>query len=596
MGEELSDLDSQPEAATPLAPPVSPVQVIAEEERQAARRLQLFMGTRLGVATLLLGGTLLVALDNSRGADSFTPRFLMTLIAAIYGGSLLFSLWLLGSTNKRRAAIAQVVGDLIITTALVYITGGAGSGFTFLYGVAVLMAAMVVGPAPARVAGATAIVLYTALVTSLSLSWLPPPPDQSIEAYQLPLTELVYAALLNVLGLCLVTLLAGSLSARLLSAGGQLRRAEANAASLARLNADIVRSLTSGLLTTDLAGHIRTVNPAAVEMLGTDLFSLIGEPVANYLPIDVSIIVNRRSDSEGGIARAEARATRLNGTKFPAGYSLNALNSIEGTLIGALVVFQDLSEIVQLREVAVRGERLGVLGRLSAGLAHEIRNPLSSISGSVELVRDSARLGDEDRRLLGIVLREVERLDDLVSTMLLVGRPREPLRGQQDLRLIVAEVVEMARRGPASDAGVITDYTVPNDPVYAWVDGDQIRQVLWNLVKNALQASPRGATVHVQTRSAPPDGALFEVIDQGRGIDASQREKVYDMFHSERTHGAGIGLALVRQIIDAHHGAIDIVSEHNRGATFVVTLPAHAEARFGSHSGRATARPSAASA
>jgi signal transduction histidine kinase len=228
---------------------------------------------------------------------------------------------------------------------------------------------------------------------------------------------------------------------------------------------------------------------------------------------------------------------------------------------------------VRLREAATRAERLAVLGRLSAGLAHEIRNPLSSISGSVELVRSSERLEEDDRRLLGIVLREVERLDDLVSTMLLVGKPREPLRRRHDLRQLVEEVVAMARRGPASDSGVHITTELPDEPVYAWVDGDQIRQVLWNLVKNALQASPHASTVCVRTR--PGDGvALFEVIDEGRGIDKHQRERIYDMFHSERTHGAGIGLALVRQIIDAHGGHIDIISEQHQGATFVVSVPA----------------------
>ena len=145
--------------------------------------------------------------------------------------------------------------------------------------------------------------------------------------------------------------------------------------------------------------------------------------------------------------------------------------------------------------------------------------------------------------------------------MLQVGRPREPLRERHDLRPIVAEVVEMARRGPALDAGVIMEHSLPAEPVYAYADGDQIRQVLWNLVKNALQASPSGSHVRVRARCVLPDAAVFEVIDQGRGIDANQREKVYDMFHSERTNGAGIGLALVRQIIDAHHGSVDIISE-----------------------------------
>jgi two-component system OmpR family sensor kinase len=113
------------------------------------------------------------------------------------------------------------------------------------------------------------------------------------------------------------------------------------------------------------------------------------------------------------------------------------------------------------------------------------------------------------------------------------------------------------------------------------------------LVKNALQASPSGTCVRVRARCIPPDAAVFEVIDQGRGIDASQREKVYDMFYSERTNGAGIGLALVRQIIDAHHGSVDIISEQHRGATFVVTLPSHAAARLDSSRAPHSSAPAA---
>jgi two-component system, NtrC family, sensor histidine kinase PilS len=263
----------------------------SDEERNAARRLQLFMGTRLAVATLLLGGTLVVALENQRGMDSFTPKFLMSLIAAIYGGSLIFSVWLLGSGNRDRVAMAQVATDLVVTTGLVYVTGGPSSGFTFLYGVAVLMAAMVIGPLPARVTGVAAVLLYAALILSLSIRALPPPPDQSTEAYLLAPSELINAGLLNALGLFLVTVLAGSLSARLMTAGGRLRVAEASAATLARLNDDIVRSLNSGLITTDLSGRILTVNPAGVEILRADPFTAIGEPLHRYLPADVSLIV-----------------------------------------------------------------------------------------------------------------------------------------------------------------------------------------------------------------------------------------------------------------------------------------------------------------
>jgi two-component system sensor histidine kinase PilS (NtrC family) len=535
----------------------------------ATQRIKLFIGTRLGVATLLLGGTLLLTLDSRGGTDSFTPRYLMLLIAAMYASSIVFSLWLLRQKERSHAAMALVAFDLLLTSNLVYITGGAGSAFTFLYGVAVLMAAMVIGPLAARLTGGSAVVLFVGLTAALSWGLVPAPPDQPPDAYHMPVVELIYAALLNVLGLLLVTLLAAGLAERLISQGGQLKRAEASAATLVRLNTDIVASLTSGLLTTDLTGQIQTINPAGADMLHVAAGRLVGEPVADYLPVDIAQV-----QLPSASTRIEGQATRPDGSQFPVGFSLNALTDGQGQLRGGLVAFQDLSEIVRLREAATRAERLAVLGRLSAGLAHEIRNPLSSISGSVELVRSSKLLEEDDRRLLGIVLREVERLDDLVSTMLLVGKPREPLRRRHDLRQLVEEVVAMARRGPACDSGVYITTELPEEPVYAWVDGDQIRQVLWNLVKNALQASPQASTVCLRAR-AGEDAAVFEVIDEGRGIDERQRERIYDMFHSERTHGAGIGLALVRQIIDAHGGSIDIISEQRRGATFVVTVPAH---------------------
>lgn len=276
--------------------------------------------------------------------------------------------------------------------------------------------------------------------------------------------------------------------------------------------------------------------------------------------------------------RVEGEASRRDGTKFPVGFSVSPLISLDDTPVGSLLVFQDLTEIAQLRVAAERAERLAVLGRLSAGLAHEIRNPLGSISGSVELVRESTALSDEDRKLLTIVLAEVDRLNDLVTTMLQVGKPREPRRQQEDLRDVVTAVVEMAQRGAAATQGITMRAVLADRPVFAWVDGDQIRQVLWNLVKNALQASPRSSEVVVRAHQDSSGNGVLEVIDQGDGLTPMQMKKVYDMFHSERTHGAGIGLALVRQIVDAHGGDIEIKSEQKKGATFIVTLPKDAAA------------------
>jgi two-component system, NtrC family, sensor histidine kinase PilS len=563
-----------PAAGGVCAPPLSEdlLPLMADDRRRSSVRLQLFMGTRLGVATLLLGGTLLIAMEDRRGFASFTPRFLVTLIATIYCASLIFAIWLPRSSNRDRVALSQVCTDLVVTTGLVYVTGGPSSGFTFLYGVAVLMAAMVVGPVSARLTGGTAIALYIALAVSLAQGFLPPPSDQRPDAYLPSLNELVYVGLLNVFGLMLVTLLAGNLSARLLSAGGQLRLATASAARLARLNDDIVRSLSSGLLTTELDGRIRSVNPTGLDMLKTDASRLLGRSASSVLQIDFELLMGRLAGQGAGVTRAEANAYRGDGSRFPVGYSISRLLSIDGTSLGALVLFQDLSEITRLREIAARDERLAVLGRLSAGLAHEIRNPLGSISGAVQLVRESPQLNDEESRLLGIVLEEVERLDDLVATMLQVGRPREPHCARHDLRPLLQAIAEMARRGPAVPKRVTIEVDLPSQPIIAWVDRDQVRQVLWNLIKNALQASPQDGAVRVSV--AERGGrAVLEVSDEGEGISPSQRDKIYNMFYSERTHGAGIGLALVRQIVDAHAGTIEIRSEERQGATFIVTFP-----------------------
>jgi two-component system sensor histidine kinase PilS (NtrC family) len=308
-------------------------------------------------------------------------------------------------------------------------------------------------------------------------------------------------------------------------------------------------------------------------MLGGSAEALIGRAVAQALDIDLRPMLTAAPDANAGVTRAESNARRLDGTRFPIGYSVNRLINTAGAPIGALVLFQDLSEITRLRDVAARQERLAVLGRLSAGLAHEIRNPLSSISGSVQLVRESNALESDDARLLGIVLDEVERLDDLVTTMLQVGRPRAPVRSDHDLRQTIDAVVEMAQRGPAAAKEVSIRRDVPAQAVIANVDGDQIRQVVWNLVKNALQASPQGASIRVAAHMTTEGAARLEVSDEGEGLDRSQMDKVYNMFYSERTHGAGIGLALVRQIVDAHGGTIEILSERKRGATFIVTLP-----------------------
>jgi two-component system sensor histidine kinase PilS (NtrC family) len=230
-----------------------------------------------------------------------------------------------------------------------------------------------------------------------------------------------------------------------------------------------------------------------------------------------------------------------------------------------------LTELTELRRTAERAERLAALGRLAGALAHEIRNPLGSISGSVQLVREAKSLDEEDKRLLGIVLREVDRLNGLVTSMLQVGRPRDPSRMSTNVVALTADVVEVARRDLKHE-GISIELTTPDAELEAWIDGDQIRQVIWNLLNNALAHAPRPSVVRIEVMRNG-DSIDWTIEDQGPGVPEEARGHLFDMLYSKRPHGVGLGLALVDQIVRANDGEVSVVSPPGHGAKFRVRLP-----------------------
>ncbi len=526
------------------------------------RRRQLgLLGGRLAVATLLLGGYLLVGRKGG-----FTQDAVVGLIVATFAVSLASLVLLQHVKRPALLAAAQLTYDLVLVTGLVYLFGGAASGFSFLYGVIILASALVIGPRATQLITAGALVLYLGVGLGLANGWLPPPPDAPEVSIDVPLDVLGLSVLRTLVGLILVGLLAGALAERLRKTGGQLKEVAQSAAKFASLNEDILRSLASGLLTTNLEGVIVVINPAGAALFGDTPSALRGIRADTLLPFDPA------EDRE--IERGEGEARRVDGTTFPIGFGCSPLRDEDGMAHGVLVLFSDLSELKMLRDKAQKAERLAALGRLSAGLAHEIRNPLGSISGSVELVREAPVLNDEDKRLLTIVIAEVDRLDDLVTTMLEVGRPRQPIFTSVDLGSLAQDVARVVRPTASADIRV----EVPATPVNANADPGQLRQVIWNLVKNALQFSPPSGVVTIEVEHDERGRACVSVTDEGPGIETDDLAHLFDMFFSKRHHGVGLGLALVRQIVDAHHGTIDVHSTIGEGSTFEVCLEPAASA------------------
>ncbi len=298
----------------------------------------------------------------------------------------------------------------------------------------------------------------------------------------------------------------------------------------------------------------------------------------------------------GGLAYLSLIATLASGTiRMPqdqpplppdaAQFLYPALVTLVGLLVVALLagylarrVQTESGRVAEVTERAERAERLAALGRVAAALAHEIRNPLGSIAGSIDLIAEAPGLGEDERRLCAIIRAESDRLNDLVGDMLNLARPRAPTLEHVDAARIASDVVQLARRARMAAIEVPIEYRGPASLPFV-ADGAQLRQVVWNLVRNAVQATGAAEPVTVSV-GARDDGSLHvEVADHGPGIPPEMRSRIFDAFVTTRAQGLGIGLAVVRQIVEAHGGRIEVRDTMGGGTTLSVQLPPGAQAR-----------------
>jgi signal transduction histidine kinase len=226
--------------------------------------------------------------------------------------------------------------------------------------------------------------------------------------------------------------------------------------------------------------------------------------------------------------------------------------------------------LVEVTERAERAERLAALGRIAAALAHEIRNPLGSILGSIDIIRESPGLCDDERRLCEIIRGETDRLNQLVTDMMDLAKPRAPSRAPVDLARVATDVVALARRSGRGERDVPVEYDGPS-ALELEADGAQMRQVIWNLLRNAIQASSADQMVRVKLHD-DARSVIIDIVDHGAGIPPSMRERIFDAFVTTRSQGVGIGLAVVKQIVDAHGGTIEVLDNSGGGSTFRVIL------------------------
>lgn len=501
---------------------------------------------RLVVVTVLLGGTAFWQWEEAVTRRGQLPgSALYPVIVVTYVVSLVLALALRWRRWLQATAVVQVALDVGLATVVVALTGYAESVFVFLFVIAIVNGSLLLFRRGAWLAAALALLTYVPAV--LLLSPVRPP----------ALTLFVHGG-----ALLATAALAGYLSEQLRSTGARLAEREVDLAQITALHEAIVQSVASGLLTLDERGRVTFLNRAGEKMTGRRLAEVLGRPAA-WFPA----LPERGSRAELDFVNARGERLRLGFTAFP----LRARGDRE---IGEAVIFQDLTQLRSMEDRLQRNERLADLGQVAAGLAHELRNPLASMSGSVELLRGAATR-EEDRRLMDIVLREAGRLDQLVARFLAYSRPAAPRREPVDLARVARETLEVFAHDPAAARVRVAPELAPTP---AWCDADQLRQVLWNLLVNAAQAAQAAGpeapvTIHVRSAPLPGGGALLEVEDEGPGIGPEELARLFTPFFTTKATGTGLGLATVQRVVDAHGGTVSAASVPGRGARFAVRLP-----------------------
>jgi two-component system sensor histidine kinase PilS (NtrC family) len=390
----------------------------------------------------------------------------------------------------------------------------------------------------------------------------------------------LYLVGIHIVAFLSVGALASSLAERLRRAGVRLEDASTEIANLQAFSKDVIESLTSGLATTDIAGRVLSFNHAAELISGHQAQAVIGHDVVDVLRLPESLRLLVARDLEGaGSQREDYRYPAADGRSIDIGIAVTHLMTPGGKL-GFLFTFQDITEMKRLERDARLKQRLAAVGEMAAGIAHEIRNPLASMAGSLQVLREELALNEDQAQLMDIVLRESQRLNDTIRHFLTYARPQQTTVTRLDLGKVVADTVRLLRHSTEVQAAHAIEVEAPEAPVWFDADEGQIRQILWNLATNGLRAMPNGGRLRLSVSVATPTasgplgqpGATLEVEDEGVGIPAEELDGIFQPFHGRFARGNGLGLAIVHRIVSDYDGEIQVTSAVGKGTRITVRL------------------------
>jgi two-component system sensor histidine kinase PilS (NtrC family) len=531
---------------------------------------------RIIILTFLLGIELAIA----RLTPSPLPVRLFVQVVLLWYTISIFFLVLLSYWGERRIqSLLQVITDMGMVTLVVYATGGVDSSLNFLYPLVIIVACILLPRAWAYLAAALAFILYGTVLELTYFEYVP-----SYQTTHPGLRTLQGIILVNLFAFLAVAYLASLLAAKLRQVDVRLKYTSGALQNLQVLHENIIQAMSGGLITTGLEGHITLANTAAQRLLELNERELVGQRVDK-------LFLDPLPQTGSASGHGEVRFVTGNDFHKTVRVIVSELSMPDRGVLGYIYTFDDLTEIRRLeREVRIQ-DRLAAVGRLAAAIAHEIRNPLTSIAGSVSMLAGISDLSDEHRQLLQIVTRESERLNDIITDFLAYSRGKQYRFADVDIVPLIEDTLTLLEhRLKAENTGIKVERRFEVAQAWTLADGDKLKQVFWNFCENAVRAMRQGGTLRVSLQAENSDWQIG-FADTGPGMRPQLVEKIFEPFQSEFENGTGLGLAIVYQIVQAHEGKVWVRSKLGQGSEFVLRVRQLAAAEDVQQTPEATVHP-----
>ena len=559
-----------------------------DSHQKMFRNVKGLMLGRIIILTLLLAITFLFQVSEKKYFFIPMANNFYYFIGLFYLVTIVYALLLKKVKDLNQYAFFQIAIDHLFITILIYFTGGKESFFPITYIFSIIGSSMIFYKRGALYSASFSSLLYALLLLLQLQHWINPFGQSPIYDP----SQIFYSLIIYMATFYIVAILSGTISEELKKKGKELIQKQVDYNQLETFNRNIIQSLDSGLLTIDLSGNINFLNRTAEKILNRNEEELKNVSIYHLFP-KINEVIERvkkkTSDVLSDYQRYETLLTHQDGKKIHLGFSISPLTNPEGSLIGHTLIFQDITKFKEMEEQMKRVDKMAAVGVLASGMAHEIRNPLASLSGSIQMLKSELTLDDSQQHLMEITLRESERLNALITDFLLFAHPPQTHKILYPIGRIIEETIDLFIHSPSFHDGIRLFRPNGSEEMQASIDPDQMRQVFWNLFINAAQAMSDGGEIRVQLRkgnawggtslSFPPqlrkkEWVKISINDSGNGIPPEEKEKIFEPFFTTKENGTGLGLSIVHKIIENHNGLIKVESELGRGSTFMIFLPA----------------------